>query len=120
MTTATNDVILTAVRCAAFGGKVGTHDVSVSWTGIVRVYDNVAGYFTTCHSLSKAAERRIRKLAGTSSEYRFATDSESGTLQAGSFADAKRQLRAMLPPAAVADGGFGWVADHNGDRFEIG
>jgi hypothetical protein len=29
----------------------------------VRVWDSVAGYFTTCHSLSKSAERRIRNLA---------------------------------------------------------
>jgi hypothetical protein len=29
----------------------------------VRVWDEVAGYFTTCHSLSKSAIRRIRRMA---------------------------------------------------------
>ena len=29
----------------------------------VRVWDSVAGYFTTCHSLSKSAIIRIRRLA---------------------------------------------------------
>lgn len=29
----------------------------------VRVYDNIAGYFTACHALSKRTERRIVKLA---------------------------------------------------------
>lgn len=29
----------------------------------VRVWDKVAGCFTACHSLSKASEARLRKLA---------------------------------------------------------
>ena len=29
----------------------------------VRVYDPIAGYFTTCHALSKSAEKRILKIA---------------------------------------------------------
>ena len=29
----------------------------------VRVWDKVAGHFTTCHSLSKSAIRRIRRMA---------------------------------------------------------
>jgi len=29
----------------------------------VRVWDSVAGYYTTCHSLTAAAVRRIRRLA---------------------------------------------------------
>lgn len=32
----------------------------------VRVWDDVAGYFTTCHSLGKAAVRRARELASES------------------------------------------------------
>ena len=37
--------------------------------------------------------------------FRFATDSETGTIEATAFADACEQLRAMLPSAAIADGG---------------
>ena len=29
----------------------------------VRVWDEVAGYFTTCHSLGKSSIRRIRRMA---------------------------------------------------------
>lgn len=29
----------------------------------VRVYDPIAGYFTTCHALSKGAEKRILRIA---------------------------------------------------------
>lgn len=29
----------------------------------VRVYDSIAGYYTSCHSLSRAAIRRIAALA---------------------------------------------------------
>jgi hypothetical protein len=32
-------------------------------TETVRVWDDVAGHFTTCHSLSPKAVRRIRKIA---------------------------------------------------------
>lgn len=39
------------------------HRLSVSPDGTVRVYDDVAGYYTTCHSMSAATQRRVRKLA---------------------------------------------------------
>lgn len=32
--------------------------------GLIRVWDDVAGHYTTCHSLSESAKQRIRKLAG--------------------------------------------------------
>ena len=35
----------------------------VSSDGLVRVYDEVAGYYTLVHSLSESAQRRIRRLA---------------------------------------------------------
>ena len=31
--------------------------------GVVRVYDDVAGYYTTCHSLTATQEARVRRLA---------------------------------------------------------
>jgi hypothetical protein len=50
-------------------------------------------------------------------EYSYATDSESGTIQAADFAEACQQLRDMLPPTAVADGAWGWVENTDGSRF---
>ncbi len=60
------------VRCKAFG-RVEWHRVIVDpdtvlpltgevVAGLVRVWDCVAGYYTSCHSLSDAAKRRIRHL----------------------------------------------------------
>ena len=61
------------VRARAFGKKVETVKVQVTVEtlpitqervcGLIRVWDSVAGYFTTCHSLSDSAKRRIRKIA---------------------------------------------------------
>lgn len=58
----TNDKTLT-VRCRAFGGRLATVRVLVSADQVVRVYDDVAGYFTTCHRLSLRAQQRIRRMA---------------------------------------------------------
>lgn len=55
-----NEIIITA-RCKAFGRTIKNHELLIS-DGVVRVWDPVAGYFTTCHSLSRAAERRILRL----------------------------------------------------------
>lgn len=52
------------VRCKAFTGEgVRTHRVLVDSDGTVRIWDSVAGYYTTLHSLSQQACRRIRRLA---------------------------------------------------------
>lgn len=51
-------------RAKAFSNEgIKTHKFSVDADGTVRVWDSVAGHYTTCHSLSKSAEARIRKLA---------------------------------------------------------
>ena len=60
------------VRAKAFG-KIETVKVMVTVEtlpitqdrvcGLIRVWDSVAGYFTTCHSLSDSAKNRIRKIA---------------------------------------------------------
>lgn len=65
--TRTTDRIVT-VQCRAFGGEgprpqrclVNVADSAEP----VRVWDEVAGYYTTRHSLTQADERRIRRLAG--------------------------------------------------------
>lgn len=58
-----NTIEITA-RAKAFSNEgIKTHKFSVDADGTVRVWDSVAGHYTTCHSLSKSAEARIRKLA---------------------------------------------------------
>jgi hypothetical protein len=53
------------IRAKAFSCEnVKTHTVAVDADGTVRVWDSVAGYYTTCHSLSKSAQAKARKLAG--------------------------------------------------------
>lgn len=47
--------------------------------------------------------------------YKFATDSECGTINAASFEDACRKLDAMV---LGSDGGTGWVEDTDGFRYE--
>lgn len=51
-------------RAKAFSHEgIKNHKFCVNADGTVLVWDSLAGYFTTCHSLSKSAEARIRKLA---------------------------------------------------------
>ena len=58
-----NTIEITA-RAKAFSNEgIKTHKFSVDQDGTVRVWDSVAGHYTTCHSLSKSAEARIKKLA---------------------------------------------------------
>lgn len=42
---------------------VETRKVIVEDDGTIRVWDDVAGHYTVCHSLTRADQRRIRKLA---------------------------------------------------------
>lgn len=52
------------IRAKAFAGRgIETVKVMVSGDGTIRVYDSVAGHYTTCHSLTPHAIRRIRKTA---------------------------------------------------------
>lgn len=56
-------------RAKAFSGRsIETIRASVDADGTVRVYDSVAGHYTTCHSLSPSAQRRIRRLAAVEAE----------------------------------------------------
>lgn len=57
--TITTTTIETTVRCRAFSGYgVRNHRCLISGR-TVRVYDPIAGYYTTCHSLSAATQARI-------------------------------------------------------------
>jgi hypothetical protein len=56
--------IYITARAKAFSNEgIKAHKFSVDADGTVRVWDSVAGHYTTCHSLSKSAIRRILKLA---------------------------------------------------------
>ena len=52
------------IRAKAFSGdSLKPHKVQVDMgSGIIRVWDSIAGHFTTCHSLSVSAIRRIYKV----------------------------------------------------------
>lgn len=51
--------------------------------------------------------------------FAFATDSESGYLSAKDFSDACQQLSRLVPAVVVKNGGWGWVEDQDGSRFEV-
>jgi hypothetical protein len=52
-------------RAKAFTTEgVRSHKMRVEGDGTVQVWDSVAGHYTRCHSLSRRAVARIRKLAG--------------------------------------------------------
>ncbi len=53
--------------------------------------------------------------------YTYATDGETGTIEAPDFSSACEQLAAMVGWAAMVDGGWGWVDDcDTGERYERG
>lgn len=49
--------------------------------------------------------------------FRFATDSDSGTVVADSLQSAYASLRAKITPAMIADGATLWVEDEAGNRL---
>lgn len=51
-------------KVKAFTGQgARSHKLSVSPDGTVRVYDSIAGHYTTVHAMSAATQSRVRKLA---------------------------------------------------------
>jgi hypothetical protein len=66
MTTATKNEMTITARCKAFDGEgVRENKIRIDADGTIRVWDAVAGHYTTCHGLSKAAQGRLRKLAAS-------------------------------------------------------
>ena len=55
--------IKVTIRARAFNGILETVHCLVATTGDITVYDSVAGYYTSCHSLSKRDLGRIRAAA---------------------------------------------------------
>ena len=64
MTTTATKVIARAKAFSNEGAK--RHIFQVEPNGEVLVWDSVAGHYTTCHALSKAAMKRIREIAQSS------------------------------------------------------
>lgn len=51
------------LRCKAFSTEsLRKYSIKISEDGTVRVYDSVAGHYTTCHALSARTMARIRKM----------------------------------------------------------
>jgi len=64
MTTTTESTKITA-RARAFSAEgVREHRFLVDADGTVRVWDPLAGHYTTFHAMSPATQKRIAKLAG--------------------------------------------------------
>ncbi len=62
-TTGQTEIIITA-KARVFTG-FGTQTLKFLVTkDDVKPFDKIAGHFTTCHRMSPATKRRIRKLAG--------------------------------------------------------
>lgn len=52
------------VRAKAFSCRgVRSHKFSVDPDGTVRVWDSVAGHYTTCHAMTPRTLHRVRKMA---------------------------------------------------------
>ncbi len=59
------------LRCKAFsGGRVQIHKINVDDDGTVRVWDSVAGHFTTVHSLTARTHGKIQKCLGENNSLR--------------------------------------------------
>lgn len=50
-------------------GKFAEYKFQIDGYGNIRVWDDVAGHFTTCHDMTAAQKRRILKLAEEPFEY---------------------------------------------------
>lgn len=53
---------LITMRCNAFG-KLANHEIMVEPNGTVKVFDEVAGHYTTCHRLTATVKRKAYKKA---------------------------------------------------------
>jgi len=62
MTTASERIV--KAKAKAFSGRgIRWYRFLIGADGIVRVWDSVAGQYTTCHSMSRATLARIAKMA---------------------------------------------------------
>jgi hypothetical protein len=115
MTTTPNSVSFNArVKAFSRDRAASVHRLMIDQGKLlVSLGDN---YYSESHDIKPATQARLI----AAHTFRFATDGESGILYAVDFADACDRLRKMLPPSVIADGGWGWVEDHDRYRYEIG
>lgn len=85
--------------------------LTVNVEAIDAILDRVA---KQCASLRAV----VGPLAGLS-RFSFATDAESGFIDAPNFASACDKLREDLTQEALNDGAWGWVEDFDGYRFKV-
>ena len=57
------DVVEMEYRGRVFGRRIQTADVRVDDQGALRVWDEVAGHWTRCHSITERGQRAIRRAA---------------------------------------------------------
>lgn len=62
MKTATAIEFTANVKAFSFERAAAEHRISVDENGIVRVWDDAAGHYTTCHAMSKNTQDRLRKI----------------------------------------------------------
>ena len=59
-----NNGVTFSMRCRAFSCEgMMDNEIKVEQDGTVHVWDDIAGYFTNVHSMSKYAEKKARKIA---------------------------------------------------------
>lgn len=61
----TQDAIEINMRCKPFSERsaIKEHRLLVDAGGTIRVYDSIAGHYTTCHRLDKYAQAKAIRLA---------------------------------------------------------
>lgn len=59
----TQDAIEISMRCKPFSFRMKEHHLLVDADGTIRVYDSIAGHYTTCHRLGKYAQSKAIRLA---------------------------------------------------------
>ena len=103
-------------------------DMPIQWTGLdAQDGDHIPSGMDcdAVESIAKDVYFGELELAGfvvdqPNKSFRFATDSEHGTIQSTSWHAVRQQLRLMLPQSAIDDGAWGWVENLDGSRYEIG
>lgn len=67
--TIVDNMQIMTIRAKAFSTEpTGAYTVSIAPGGLIRVYDSVAGYYTTCHALSQRTIDRILRNAALAAQ----------------------------------------------------
>ena len=103
----------------AFTGTKGTFE-AFAQNGVVRVYDSIAGYWTTCHALTPSQVKRVKR--DTRLDYYISTDSESMEIEdCKSLSDALAEFSCPSWVRSVEKfekwlnkvGGFGYITEND-------